>query len=248
MRGIQPTPEISIEQARVNVRDNLRVTVVAVGVKGEQIVTHDESGLSDHNLPAALASIVLDSAWLMRQVLGGQDPVNRCFVLFDFGKPPLLDLSNPSDSPTPNASNFRVVAANSTWAAGVREVVETTLDANRLQRQWLHKPHTYDLLLFLGGIPLSLWGTWRVNGAWVHGTSLEPNGLGVLLLVYVFLALLMAFRALFSVSRWLWPFVEFQRNGKKVEEGLRYAFWAVVLGVAATFLYDAIRVLIWGHR
>ncbi len=243
-KTFEETPERTIEESKKNLRENLCVAVIALGRRGEQVVTYDAGGLREEALPENLMSIGLDSALKIRLLLGGQDPVNRCDIQFDFDKPPLFDLTNPSGEPTRNASHFRIVGANRTWAAAVFDEVTAWIQGKRVRRGWLHKPNTYDALLFFLGIPLAIWGAWRAHVAWIRNGELERNGVGMLVVIWIFVGLLYVFRILFGTARWLWPYVEFKREGKGAATGFRAGLVAVALGILGTFLYDLFRVLV----
>jgi hypothetical protein len=233
------------EQAETNVRDNLRVTVIVTGANGEQVVTHDASGLDERHLPSVITAIALDSAWLMRLALQGQDSVNRCHILFDFDRPALIDLSNASGEPTPNSSNYRVVAANATWGVALADSIKAEFSGRALGRAWLHGTYTYDVLLLLVGFPIALWTAWRIWDAAPRHVTWEGTALPQLLVVYLFLLALYVFRCLFGVARWLWPYVELRRE----RQGAATVFWrfvlgSVALGILTTLIYDIARAIV----
>jgi hypothetical protein len=242
-RTFAAKPGLTIEQQRTNLRANLRIAVIAVGAGGEQVITHDESALLDVNLPENLKSILLDSAVRLNIVSGGQNPVNRFNLAFDFSRTPLFDLTDPSDAPTPNASHFQVVAADPTWAAGVLNDINTWVTGKRVGRRWLHLRNTYEILQLTLGMWLALWWSWRAYGAWIRGTELERSGVGIILAIYLFIVSLYVFRLMFAAVRWLWPYLEFQRPGKRIGKGFRVFLGTVIVGLVVAFVYDVIKTV-----
>jgi hypothetical protein len=245
MEGYAETPERTRDQAETNVRDNLRVTVVVTGAKGEQVITHDVSGLDEANLPSMVTAIALDSSWLMRIALQGREPADRCQILFDFSRPPLIDFSNASGEPTPNASNYRVVAAKATWGVAVYDALQSEFADRTLARAWLHGRYTYDVVLLIAGFPLALWSAWKLWSAIKAHIAPMGAGLATLVVIYLFLLGLNMFRALFGVGRWLWPCIEFRRE----RQGGAALFWryvlgAVTLGILASLVYDVAKALL----
>jgi len=231
-------------ELRERVRENLRVTVVARGADGEQVVTHDISGLDESNLPPVLSELMIDSAWAARMVLGGRNPLNWCQVTLDFTRTPLIDLSSPSGEETRNASYYQVVGANSTWAAATHQGLIRELELRRLWTGWLHGARTYDLLLMLLLLPMALWGTWRLSTVLKWNVILDV-GVGIIVNVYVFLLLVTVLRAIFGIARWLWPYVELRREGQGRRAFVaRTAIVAFVTGIIYQFAVDMLRVLV----
>jgi hypothetical protein len=238
----QVTPERTKEQGEKNVRDNLRVTIVARGHHGEQVVSYDDSGLRDDHLPAKLTSIQFDSAWIARIL--GATILNRFDVTFYFDAPKLFDFSTPTQ--TQNGSGFRVVAENTTWGVAVQDVVLKWLEDKQLGRGWLHRENTYDLLLIFLGLPMCIWGAWRAYSGWVIGTPIgqSPTGLGVVAAIWFFLVLLYVVRLLFGAARWMWPYVELDRKPHARGVVLRTALLGLIITLFGSFVYDVLKALL----
>lgn len=242
VRGYKEDPAQSRADFEKNVRFNLRVTVVATGRAGEQNVTHDIAGLDEEHLPSVVVEVMLDTAWLARGVMQGKNPANWCVVVFDFRRPPLIDFSNASGEPTPNGSNYQVVADDPAWGAAVAEEIQKELSRRTLWRRWLHGSHTYDALLVLLGFPLALWSSWRMYVAAHLQARFGESGVGVLIVIYLFMVALYLFRGAFGAARWLWPYVELQRERQSgLARSARVVVGVIYLGLVSAAIYDVLK-------
>jgi hypothetical protein len=94
------------------------------------------------------------------RIRSGNVPENWVKVQPDFDTPPLLDLSIPSDEPTPNESLMTVSGSDITWVTAVHADSQEFFQERRLRRGWLHAKHSYDVILMLVSLPL----TFRLRG------------------------------------------------------------------------------------
>src|SRR5690606_23816708 len=131
-----------------------------------------------------------------------REPLDRASVIFDFSRPPLIDLSNVSGAPPPNRSAYFVIGANSTWVAAVHDTIRKAVSTRGSSRAWLYRPHTYDVLLVVLGLPMALWASAKL-GFLFDSLMVAASPLPTLIRFYFFLVALLTFRLLFSVARWL---------------------------------------------
>jgi hypothetical protein len=133
----------------------------------------------------------------------GKSPLNFVSVVLDFRRGSVIDLSNPSGTPTANDSQIVVAGQNPTWAQGVHQRLRDFFKEYQTGQGWLHGPHIYDLLLFLLGLPLSLTMVYRIN-RWFRGAAIGaswPDALFITFYVYIVLASLLLFRIVFGYAQ-----------------------------------------------
>lgn len=219
------------------VRSGYSVTIMARGEDGEQVITLDPKVLETGLLPKPLRSISLDIGPYYRLINNGSEAPNRASVSLDFSRPPLVDVSNPSGTPTPNDSSIAVNGNDSIWVAGVYQKLLSTLAQGRVRTGWLHSAHVYDVLLFAAGLPASL-----ILAA--STASRVQSGSPYVWAAFVFVALvaLMAFRVGFSFVRWLLPYVEFTTLSQPLHRQIRIVLATITLGVLASLVAAAL----WG--
>jgi hypothetical protein len=71
----------------------------------------------------------------------------------------------------------------------------------------LHRPNAYDGLLMVIGVPLALWGAYRVGHPVCTAVHL-PSAVETGVYVYGFFLCLSLFRWMFSYARWVFPKIE----------------------------------------
>ena len=85
------------------VRSLLRLVARIQASNGEWTVSTLSGALEERILPTDVAVVEFDSATLFRLALN-RNPQNQFNVTLDFSRSRILDLTNPSESPTPNRS------------------------------------------------------------------------------------------------------------------------------------------------
>jgi hypothetical protein len=157
----------------------------------------------------------------------------------DFTAPPLLDFQRLLALPTPNESNYEIVADNQSWFAASKAKLDGFLKERKAPHDWLHRAAIYDVLLFFVGLPLAFWVNYRLNRI-VPATI--PSILSAAVYVYAFFFSLQVYRMLFSYARWVFPKVEL--DSQRGAPPLRHrVVWLAIMGsLAAALLYDIAKV------
>lgn len=226
-------------QERCTAARNAFVTTVRVTAENGEVVTGHGEGFFDSQLmPEAIASITLDTGFSPTAILK-YTPTDRATIFLDFSKPPLLDLSGQPSAPTPNNSNFFISAETEAWFTSLRSRLSEFLAQRPTSLGWIHKKGMYDALLLLVGLPMALWGSFRLGGS-VMGSRPSPSGISTIFYVYLFFLLISCFRALFSYSRWAFPRVEIEDENSVVGRH-RAILSAIVLGILGSAVWDAIK-------
>jgi hypothetical protein len=220
------------------------VGIILQAANGERVIGFDESLLEPDRLPTPLVSASLETGLLYRTSQPGQVAPNRAVVQFDFSKPPLIDLSNPSGAPTPNGSMLLVAGTNTTWVSGTYSKLEGILSRNRNNWGWLHGSHIYDFLLFIVGLPVAL-SAGSLVADWPLAMSMHST-LRTALIVYSFFVALYGFRLAFSLTRWLYPHVELRHEPKPFYLRLRATIVIVLLGALGSLIASGLIKLFGG--
>ena len=213
------------------------------GKNGEQVVLHSAAAITREILPDVLVAITFDSAPRFNMQLN-YDPLNRFRLVLDFRQPAGVISYDPWVYPTPNESSFEIVGNDQTWVAGVHEMVLGFLKARKRSRRWLHGPVTFTLANWLIGFPAAFWVIYRVDNITQRFVTGLPTALRGGIYIYVFLTLLLIFRVLIYLLRWLFPIVEVEGSRSKA---VRTSASFVILGLLTTLIYDVVKAAIW-HR
>jgi hypothetical protein len=212
-----------------NIRLLNSVSIVARGTSGEQVVTIDPDVLNRELLPKPLLFITFEIGLYHRLMLNGGEAPNRVLVNFDFSKPAIFDLSNPSGSPTPNNSSIKVTGTDSIWVSGVYEKVLSTVREGKAT-SWLHLSHVYDVLFAVLGLPVAL-ASAAVLSEWIAGSLTGKTAYKIGVFAFALYAALMIFRLAFSFTRWLLPYIEFAPMPQPRYRRLRAIFATMILGI-----------------
>jgi hypothetical protein len=146
----------------------------------------------------------------------------------------LIDLTGQPSAPTPNNSNLFISAETEAWSTSLRSKLNDFFAQRSTSLTWIHNRGSYDALLLLAGLPMALWGSFRLGGFVTDGRSI-PSGISTILYVYLFLVLISAF--LFSYSRWG---IEIDDENSTVVRH-RTVLSIIVLGVVGSAIWDAIK-------
>lgn len=227
-------------EARCQQVTNAFITTVQIrGANAEVVTGHGEKFFDSGLLPEQIISIEYDTAFSPKAQLNFT-PNDRATVFLDFSRPTILDRGLPSE-PTPNSSNWFVTAQTEAWSTSVSARLEQFFAERRTRVDWLHRSNTYDGLLIVMGVPLALWGAYRIGhpiAARVH----PPSALETAFYVYAFFLSLNVFRWMFSYARWVFPKIDLA--SERSTSGKHRALWgALALGLLGRAIWDAIKAL-----
>lgn len=220
-----------------------RVNLLVRGAQGEVTTTDDPSTLTLDALPQPVNLIEFEIGANYRFATG-KVANNRAVVRFDFTKPPAFELSNPSGQPTPNGSSIFAIGTDIFWVAGIFERINALLTHMAVRTSWLHRSHTYDVLLLLLGLPLAF-------AVAVLAASHVPIPLSVDAPVFRAAVALLAtaftlvlFRLAFSLIRWFLPYIEFARSPEPLHRRLRLLIAGAILAIVSGALGSAVYALL----
>ncbi len=234
------TPEDFARQKR-DAKAEAGLVMYVYGRNGEQIALHTAGTITPEVLPHALLSIIFDSAPRFNTQLN-YDPINRFRLVLDFREPGGVISYDPWNSPTPNESSFTIIGNNQTWVAGVSDMALGFLKDRKRSRRWLHGPITFTLVNWLVGFPTAFWLIYRVDNITQRFVAGLPTALRGGIYIYLFLTLLLMFRVLIYILRWLFPIIELEGSRSK---GVRTSVSVVLFGLLTALIYDIAKAAIW---
>lgn len=134
------------------VHNSFITTVSITGVNGDVVMGHGEAIFDSAELPEKIISILYDTSFSPQAQIQ-YNPSDKISLLLDFSHPALLDLSNAPAAPTPNNSNYNIIAETDSWARSLSSKLNEFFGQKATNRNWLHQVATYDWLLLLLACP-----------------------------------------------------------------------------------------------
>ena len=233
-------PEFLARKQRVI--DAFVTSVTITGSNDEVLTGNSEQIFDDINLPSRMKSVFYSTQSVPNAVLN-HIPQDRIVIFLDFSQPPILNFSQMPTFSTPNESNFEITANGESWFSATKLKLTEFFDARQTQCGWLHRAGTYDILLFVVGLPLAVWASIKIGVEFprLNGVDILPR---TLVYSYVFLAVLFLFRAFFSYSRWVFPKVEIEADVRTTPLQHRGIWGAILLAIIGPALYELVRSLL----
>lgn len=215
-------------------------TVTLTGIDGEQISGNTAHFLTGTNVPDRISNVYYSTSSAPTALLNFTPP-NRVSVFLDFSRPPLLDFTKLPTLATPNSSNFSINSDGETWFTAINARLTQFFKERRVSWNWLHSPGVYDGLLFIVGLPITLWGAYRAGATFQ--LSKLPQPITVAVYIYLFFLILMIFRLLFSYARWAFPRIEI--DSVRSPASRHRAVWAgLVLAVGGGIILDILKAIL----
>lgn len=214
------------------------VTVTVFGREGSSLFGDDVKVFQSPLLPRKIDRIYATNITAYR-AFANVSPINFFELMLDFSKPPLIDTQNFVSSPTPNVSNLTVQGDRDGWVASVTESVLGVTREGKTRRGWLHRGFVYDLGLYSIGVPAAIYACWSLAdfiNAKLEGVHSFVVGTAY---IYVVLAVLVGYRALFGYSKWVFPTMELTSNEDSAVRHRAFLF-TIVTGLVGKFIYDVL--------
>ncbi|MCI0560057.1 MAG: hypothetical protein MN733_16330, partial [Nitrososphaera sp.] len=237
--------EESLNAEAERLRAIYTVGITMEGADGKRIIEYDKNALEPEQLPKPLLRLVFDIGVLASYVEPSRTLPIGATVVLDFSRPPAYDISNPSIAPTPNASSIVLYGTDETWVSGLATNLENVFSQNTTHRGWLHARQTYDLLLFVLGLPGALSFSGLLN-LWVGQRIEQAAGqfIATSFVVIAFFFFLYVLRIGFGLMRWLYPYVEMSVEPKPLYARLRTLWSAMLLSVVSGVIVAGVIKLI----
>ncbi|MFC3702853.1 hypothetical protein ACFOND_14545 [Reinekea marina] len=223
-----------------NIRDSFLLTITLNGSNGEELQGTIEDVFDSPNFPDVVTKVFASSETSLK-VNCDFTPRNKVIVLIDFTKPKLLDFSVLPGYKTPNNSNFQVEGLDSSWVNGLYAEIENYLRNRKKPGFFLHKHATYDLFLWLIGMPFAFFLSYKVSG-FVESFASFNSFFKSALYLYVGFATIIAFRIVYHYARWAFPRIEYKST---FEKAIRHqiAIGAISISLVGTLIWEAIKAV-----
>jgi len=170
------------------------------------------SGLID-TYGSIIVFIEYESAFKFRS-RAKKPPVNQFVVDLDLSKQEVFDIIGKA-ADTINSSTGIVEGDNKDWVNGTYKELEEFFDLHSAPYSFIHKKISYDIAIWLFGIPVILAWTYKIS--LLIGDELEKAAeiISIATYIYLFTVLLFLFRILFNYVRFVFPKVEGPRHPNK---------------------------------
>jgi len=234
------TEQRSFAELQKKAKSEAGLTMFVLGRNGEQIAIEAAAAITREVLPDSLTNITLDSGARFKMQLN-YDPMNRFRLVFDFTESPVVVGYDPWNQPTPNGSQFEIIGNNQTWVAGVCEKVLNFVKTRKRSRRWLHSSTTFSLLNWFIGFPAAFWLIYRVDSSLQQIFVGLPSALRTGAYIYMFLVILLFFRVLIYLLRWLFPIVELEGSRSTTA---RATGSVIVIGLVTALIYDVLKAVL----
>ena len=219
-------------------RDGYKIRPTLIGFGGLELFGLATDVFDSPNFPENVKSIYINSSINLKAV-HGYSVRNYLELFIDFSRPEIFDFNIMPSGSTPNGSNVKVNGADATWVNGVFHEIQSFISEHKAKAPWLHKHTIYDILLLVIGYPIGFWACFKAAPV----ISIVESGgpfLRAALYVYVFIAVLIGFRAFFHYSRWVFPVVEFRYPKSKFLQH-RLFLSALLVALISSFVYDVLK-------
>jgi hypothetical protein len=163
---------------------------------------------------------------------------HRATLLLDFSRPTVFDFSKFPTFATENASRLYIWSSSEQWFATLDKRIGDLFKERRTGFDWLHRPGIYDALIMTIGLPFCFAIVYLAS-PFVTKLNFSSNVLTSAIYIYLFIAGLHIFRALFTYSRWVFPKAEIE---SQYSPPMRHrGVWAAIaLGIPSAVFGGAI--------
>ncbi|MEJ1360054.1 MAG: hypothetical protein RPU51_18090 [Candidatus Sedimenticola sp. (ex Thyasira tokunagai)] len=170
-----------------------------------------ESYIDTHG--PAINFIQYESAFKFRNRIN-KPPVNQFYIDLDLKKQSVFSILERA-SDTINQSTGVITGDNSNWVNGTYKTLEDFFKLYSTPYSFIHKKTSYDLMLWLFGVPLTLAWLYKIS-QWI-GDKLDatPEVISIAIYLYLFYLMLMISRILFNYTRYIFLKVEGPRHPNK---------------------------------
>ncbi|MEE3080393.1 MAG: hypothetical protein VX341_13725 [Bdellovibrionota bacterium] len=198
------------------------------------------SSLNDivtHDIPSDISRITISNLSLYKYLTNLYPPIYFELVL-DLTEIKIFDLSSSPSNGTPNDSYYHVASMNHTIADGMAERIRSELEKNKNLFPVIHKSGLYDLSLYLFVIPATTAIIYTLKERVPVFITELPVFLQVLSVISGFFLLLLSYRLIYNLGRWLLPYMEIKEQQNKIQTLLRLLYFTLVTGVVTSVCYN----------
>ena len=230
------------EKNRGLVRESFVLRITVTGHDGRELFGTIAEVFDSPNFPEQVKSLYVNSGTLLKAV-HNYIPRNSFEVYIDFSRPAVFDFTIFPSQQTPNGSRMSVEGFEASWANGLFHELERFFESKSAPLEILHRHSVYDIMLWFAGFPLGFWLCFKLAPLIVQIEARTSSFVSAASNVYIFLAALFLFRALFHYVRWVFPIVEYKHDGSRTLIH-RTVLSTLALGLIGSVVYDVLKAAI----
>ena len=235
-------PPKSVQDIEIinNVRNSFRVHVKIQDTKLGTIYASDSNVFSKENFPKEILSVFFSTKTEYKNLANGKDPIQSIEVFLDFERPLAVDFVNLPSHPTKNGSAYDVNGNDPTWVNGAYQRLETFFEEKSRKIEWLHRQGTYDLALWVIGIPIIFWAIYRVSN--FIGMSFWQDFFRIGVYVFEFFLFANLAKFVFTYARWVFPLFEYTDSMHPAKHHKTFLL-GMLIAIFGTAIYDGISLV-----
>jgi len=230
------------EQNKVLLREAFALRITVTGHDGRELFGTIPEVFDSPNFPEEVRSSYVNSGTVLKGVYN-YFPRNSFELFVDFSRPAVFDFTILPSQQTPNGSRMNVEGFEATWANGLFHELQRFFESKSAPLEVLHRHSVYDVILWFIGLPLGFWLCFKFAPLTARIEANTSGFVGAAANVYIFLAALFLFRALFHYARWVFPIVEYKHERSRTLMH-RAALGTLTLGLIGSVIYDALKALL----
>lgn len=196
-----------------------------------------------YDVPSNISKIKISNL-SMYKYLTVQYPPTYFEIQLDFSEVKIFDLSSSPSSGTLNDSYYYVTSTNHTFADGLAERIKNEINKHKNLFPLIHKSGLYDLSLYLFVIPATTAIIYTLKDSVPQFITGLPVFLQVLTVISGFFLLLLSYRLVYNLGRWLLPYMEIVEQKHKLKSFFRFIYFTLVSGILSTVGYNFIASII----
>jgi hypothetical protein len=239
-RGISIEDELD---AHINNSYQLNVSIIwEGGAKLNRL--GDQNIFESLNASHKIQSINFDSKISYRMLNPGNEPPNSIVLHLDFSQPLILEWRTSISGPTLNNSILTTQGNDYSWQAGVEKRVFEVINNYKNRRTFLHKPFSYDIILYFLVLPLAFYEAAKFSPFIENNMSIHSSFFGNLGYAYFFLSFLILYRLLYGFGKYAFPPFELDNQKSKSLKWRKWLFSTIILfiiPIIVSTLYDVLK-------
>jgi lipid-A-disaccharide synthase-like uncharacterized protein len=223
--------------------DVFKLKVSIWGENGEFLVSESSDIFESPNFPSSVKKIVFDNSFDFNYFVKS-NPKNHFKIILDFNRIEVFDFTINLSLPTENESSLSVIGEDEGWVESSFQKLKNSLGQHKKHREWLHRGTVYDWVLWFIIFPLSFWNLYKLDNYFAESFQKSSIVFQTAVFFYLFLIIVLLSRVLFSYCRWVFPYLELEKNGASKMKIHKWFFGVLILGVIIALIKDIVKYLL----
>lgn len=235
-------PDVKIEtDYEINdfIKMNYNLLYEVTSSNGSYINFFSLDDLNSYDVPDNILRLKISNLTLFK-LNRSHGPSTYFEIQFDFSEVKIFDLVSSPTSGTINDSSYFICSTSHTFADGLSERFSSTLSKFSNLLPILHASSVYDVSLYFVVIPTSTAIVYILKERLPDSFNGVPIYLQILSVFSFLFLLLLTYRLLFNIGKWLLPYLEIKEQEIKLKGLFRFAYLALMAGIISTIGYNFI--------